>query len=128
MITTRFEGHFLVEIQCSTCEFETFNFETFAELNLDIANYDQNQENILKMREKFKKSHINSQKQLDKEVKAKRSRRDSKQLDEIKRKNSAMFDLEDSIFKLNQDNEMNLSSRILNKKSTIKNTENIKKK
>lgn len=118
MITSRFEGHFLVEIECSDCEFETFNFETFAELNLDLANHDQNQRNILKMREKFKKSHVESRRNFPQATKQEKPRKESLHMRE--RRNSAVFDLEDSIFQQNADHEVYSSKKFLNKKSTIR--------
>lgn len=37
-----FKGHFLVEIKCSECAKETFSFEEFGELSLDVYNLENN--------------------------------------------------------------------------------------
>jgi ubiquitin C-terminal hydrolase len=46
------EGHFLIKIDCSSCKKESFNFESFGELALDLANFEKNknQKTILKTR------------------------------------------------------------------------------
>ena len=47
------EGHFLVNIECSSCQRETFNFEAFGELALDLVNLEQSRLNRQKMKKKF---------------------------------------------------------------------------
>ena len=122
IITDQFEGHFLVEIVCSNCQFETFNFETFAELNLDLPNHCENLVNLKEMRKKYikstslgeerRKSEVFEQESINRRV----SRRNPSQMKEFMRKNSSVFELEDSIY--NNKNFQNLknNSKILNRK------------
>ena len=118
MITSKFEGHFLVEIQCSNCEYETFNFETFAELNLDLANHDQNQKNITIMREKFKKGNARNRRESERAMREEDE--DAQDARDRQRRGSAVFDLGDSIFQNSSELDFYNSNKILNRKSTIR--------
>jgi hypothetical protein len=42
-VNSLMNGHFLITITCACCGTESFNFETFGELPLDLANYEKNQ-------------------------------------------------------------------------------------
>lgn len=47
------KGHFLIQIDCASCQAESFNFESFAELPLDLANLERNRASRRRLKTKF---------------------------------------------------------------------------